>query len=67
MHYINGVFDRLAAHYGGKVFDATNAPQYIDGIRGNGIFISDCVHYTPEVNAWVAGEILADYKSERGI
>jgi len=25
--------------------------------RGNGIFIEDVVHYTPETNRWVAEEI----------
>lgn len=67
MHYINGVFERLAEKYGGKVFDARMTPQYIDGVRGNGIFISDCVHYTPEVNAFAAAQILLDYKKEKAM
>ena len=65
MHFINGVFEELAEKYGGRVFDATRAPQYREGVRGNGIFIDDCVHYTPEVNAWVASEILREYKESR--
>ncbi len=68
MHYINGTFERLLSRYAGaEIFDATQAPQYIEGVRGNGLFIGDCVHYTPEVNGWVASEILSRYKKERGI
>ena len=68
MHFINGVFERLTERYeGASIFDATTAPQFALGVRGNGIFISDCVHYTPEVNDWVAKSILLDYKSKRGL
>ena len=65
MEYINEVFMRLAEKYGGEVFDATRAPQFLPDVRGNGIFIEDCVHYTPEVNAWVAEEILRNYIKDR--
>ena len=65
MEYINEVFALLAKKYGGEVFDATKAPQFLPDVRGNGIFIDDCVHYTPEVNAWVAEEILRNYNKER--
>jgi hypothetical protein len=67
MHYINRVFDSLAEHYGASIFDATKAPQFIPDVRGNGIFIDDCVHYKPEVNAWVAEEILKDFVEQKGI
>ena len=68
MHYINATFARLLSRYeGAEIFDATRAPQYIEGVRGSGLFIGDCVHYTPEVNDWVASEILMRYKKERGI
>ena len=67
MHYINRVFESLAERYGAEVFDATKAPQFIPDVRGNGIFIGDCVHYTPEVNVWVAEQILADYIAKKGI
>ena len=62
MHDINRVFESLAKRYGAEIFDATRAPQFIPNVRGNGIFIGDCVHYTPEVNDWVAAQILEDYK-----
>ena len=66
MHYINEVFDKLAAERENfSLFDARNAPQFIPDVRGNGIFIADAVHFTPEVNAWVAGEILKDYENKQ--
>ena len=64
MHYINRVFARLAEHYGAEIFDATKAPQFIPDVRGNGLFIDDCVHYTPAVNDWVAETILEEYKKK---
>ena len=60
---INSVFKLLCEeHENIEIFDVTNAPQYIPGVRDNGIFIDDVVHYTPEVNAWVASVILDSYK-----
>lgn len=62
MHYINEVFDRLQKFYENvSVFDPCNAPSYISGIRSNGIFIEDAVHFKPEVNQWVANRIIEDY------
>ena len=62
MHYINAVFDKLEQSYGNiSVFDPRKAPQYISEVRGNGLFMDDVVHYTPEVNAWVAEMILKQY------
>lgn len=59
MLYIDSVFERLAAENKNiTVFDPAKAPQYTNGIRGNGIFLSDCVHFTPEVNMWVAKCVL---------
>ena len=62
MHYINEVFDRLAQKRENvSVFDARRAPQFVPDVRGNGLFIADAVHFTPEVNAFVAEEILKNY------
>ena len=62
MHYINKVFDDLARERKNvRVFDARRAPQFLPDVRGNGLFLADAVHFTPEVNAWVAEEILNDY------
>ena len=62
MHYINTVFEKLASERKSvSIFDARRAPQFVPDVRGNGLFIADAVHFTPEVNAWVAEEILNDY------
>lgn len=62
MHYVNEVFDLLAQNSKAvSVFDPRTAPQYIPNVRGNGLFLEDVVHYTPEVNAWIAKEILENY------
>ena len=62
MNYINSVFDMLQKQYENvSIFDVRNAPQYVPNIRGNGLFIEDAVHFTPEVNRWVANHIIKDY------
>ena len=62
MHCINDVFDRLVQGYENvSLFDPRTAPQYVPDIRANGLFIEDAVHFTPEVNAWIAQEILKQY------
>ena len=59
MHIINSIFDDMAKQYPNvSVFDVRCCPYYMPGVRGNGIFKSDMVHFTPEVNAWVAENIL---------
>lgn len=66
MLYIDSVFEQLASENENiTVFDPAKAPQFVDGIRGNGIFLSDCVHFTPEVNKWVAEQIITDYLEGR--
>lgn len=63
MHYINQVFDELAAENENiSIFDVRKCPHYIPDVRGNGIFLEDVVHYTAETNRWVAEEIFNDYK-----
>lgn len=62
MYYINGVFEKLARERKNiSVFDARRAPQFLPDVRGNGLFIADAVHFTPEVNTWLAEEILKNY------
>lgn len=64
MHYINEIFNELSMENENiTIFDVRNAPQYISNVRGNGIFIDDAVHFKPEVNDWVAKEILKNYKN----
>lgn len=55
MEYINSVFENLKNKFSNvSVFDVRNYPGYINNVRGNRLFIEDAVHYTAEVNAWVA-------------
>lgn len=64
LHFINQVFDELAAeHPNVSVLDIRQAPYYIPGIPGNGLFKSDFVHFTTEVNQWAAKHILQQYLS----
>ncbi|MBQ4037788.1 MAG: hypothetical protein IJC84_06655 [Clostridia bacterium] len=62
MLYINSVFE-LLSHKRENVsaFDVRNCPYFVPGVRGNGIFMEDVVHFTPEVNLWVAEQILKAY------
>lgn len=56
---INGVFERLQDRYPNvSVFDVRDFPGYDPDVRGNGLFISDVVHFTKDVNDWVAESIL---------
>ena len=62
MHFINMVFSELESHYQNiSVFDPTQAPQFVENVRGNGLFIEDAVHFTPAVNAWIAKKVLETY------
>lgn len=63
MHYINQVFDELESENENVfVFDVReNCPYYIPNERGNGLFQRDMVHFTEEVNRWVASEIMNEY------
>ena len=64
MHYVNKVFDEICEENDNiKIFDVSNAPHYIPDVRGNGIFLEDVIHFTPETNRWVAKQILENYKN----
>lgn len=70
MEYINSVFDQLQAEYPNvSQFDVRCAPQYIPDVRGNGLFLADAIHFTAEVNSWVAKRIMEkcifDLRQER--
>lgn len=57
--YINSVFEGLQQKYPNiSVFDPNTAPQHIRDSCGNGLFIEDGVHYTPQANRWMADCIL---------
>lgn len=65
MHYINSVFEKLETLYpNADIFDMREAPHYIPDIKGNGLFISDFVHFTPESNYWLASSIINRYKNK---
>ena len=52
LRYVNQVFEELALHNGNvTVFDTGRYP-------GEKLFMVDCVHYTADVNRWVALQIL---------
>lgn len=62
VRYINTVFEGFREKYPNiSVFDPNAAPQHIRDAFGNGLFMEDGVHYTPQVNRWVAGCILDKY------
>ncbi len=59
MAQINAVFDTLAEEKQTSVLDVRSCPYYVADTRQHGIFLEDAVHFTPEVNNWVARQILA--------
>lgn len=67
MEYINSVFrEKAYAVDNVSVFDPTTYPLFLRNVRGNGLFINDAVHYTPEVNDWVAETIVEHYLKTSG-
>ena len=66
MEMINGIFEALEKkHRNITVFDPRKAPQFIPNVRGNGLFINDAVHFTPDVNRWIAASILRKYIEDK--
>ncbi len=66
MLYINEVFNKLETNYPNiSIYDPSTVPQYIPNVRGNGVFIEDAVHFTPEVNNWIAGNIFNKYREDQ--
>ena len=64
MTYINFVFEQLTFEMeGAKIFDPTKCPRYNPAIWDSGIYRWDLIHYTGELNMWVAEEILKEYKN----
>ncbi len=62
MHLINQTFEALQTKYNNvSVFDPRNAPQFIPAVRGNGLFLKDAVHFTPEVNRWITDRIIQNF------
>ena len=64
MHFMNQIFSELEREYGNiSVFDPVVVPQFIPDVRGNGIFMEDMVHFTTEVNKWIAEDIFRTYSN----
>lgn len=63
MNYINSIFEEITNESDNiSIFDVCNAPYYTPNERENGLFMEDVVHYTSQVNNWVAEQILESYK-----
>lgn len=63
MNYINSIFEEITNESDNiSIFDVCNAPYYTPNERGNGLFVEDVVHYTSQVNNWVAEQVLESYK-----
>lgn len=59
---INAVFESLCEKFPNvEMFDASTSPLFLPDVCGNGVFISDHVHYTPELNMWAAECILNNF------
>jgi hypothetical protein len=62
MGLINAAFEKLCEIYPNvSMFDIRKSPLYLPDVKGNGMFIKDMVHFTPEANLYVAQKILDDY------
>ena len=63
MNYINQVFDELAVEQElTSTFEPTMCPFYDQYAWDKNIFRWDLIHYTGELNTWVAEEILRTFK-----
>ena len=66
MEHSNQMFDGFSRKYENVfTFDARNYPGYDPSITGEGIFRYDLIHFTADVNQWVAQEILANYIAKK--
>lgn len=66
MNYINQVFDELAVEQElTSTFEPTMCPFYDQYVWDKNIFRWDLIHYTGELNTWVAEEILRTFKQRK--
>lgn len=62
MYDINDIFDALTKQYSNvTTFDVRSFPGYDSSVPGEGLFMDDHVHFTVDVNKWVAKEIFEGY------
>ena len=58
----NVMFDKFAEKYDNiTTFDTRNYPEYDPNVLCENLFQADMIHYTAEVNKWVAQEIFNNY------
>ncbi len=63
LKYINQVFEDLSEkHEHISVFDPRNHPDYLYEKEHCGVFLDDDVHFTREVNDWIASGIITDMR-----
>jgi hypothetical protein len=66
MEYINQVFDELAIEQKlTSTFEPKECPFYDEYAWDKNIFRWDLIHYTGEMNDWVASKILDDFIKNR--
>ena len=66
MEYINQVFDELSIEQSlTTTFEPKNCPFYDEYAWDKNIFRWDLIHYTGEMNTWVAEEILKEYSTRK--
>ena len=62
LEYTNLMYNKFVKKYKNvTVFDPCDLSQYIPETRGNGLFKSDMIHFTPKVNKEFSNSILCDY------
>ena len=67
MNFINEVYSDLCNELPSiSMLDTLNAPHY-NPESGYSLFLGDMLHYNPTTNAWVAREIIKDYKEKNGL
>jgi len=64
LDFINRVFyDFQQERPNFTVLDPADSPLWVPDQRGNGVFMEDMIHFTPELNMWVAESIFDQYHS----
>ena len=65
MVFINHLFEELCRENDNfSIFSVFGAPFHQSGLLDQGIFKPDFVHFTEELNRWVAAEILRDFRKK---
>ena len=63
---MNQFFRDLGVKYPNvTTFDVRNFPGYDPNVRGEGMFKDDMIHFTEDVNKWVAQQIFEEYLADK--